>query len=96
MSKTNNYKQTVTDRLQDVAAKAGLVLMASAAMLGTIELTDGREKVVLPQPALAFAPVSDVSRNPNDMQRREREEEASNHYVSYGTAMRTPSRAGKW
>lgn len=95
MSKINNYEQNFTDRLQDAAAKAGLVLMASAALLGTVEMTDGREKAVLLQPAMTFAPVSDLSHSPNDMQRREREEEAGNHYVSYGTTMRTPSRTGK-
>lgn len=95
MSKTNSYKTLLTDEAQKLATQIGLVLMASAAMLGTVELSDGREKVVLPQPAMVFAPVSDISRNPNDMQRREREEEAGNHYISYGTAMRTPSRTGK-
>ena len=89
MSKTNT---TLTDQIQDVAAKAGLILMASAAVLGMVEMTDGREKVVLVRPSLAFAPVASSS---NDSQRREREEEASSHYISYGTAMRTPSRTGK-
>lgn len=89
MSKTNT---TLTDQIQDVAAKAGLILMASAAVLGMVEMSDGREKVVLVRPTLAFAPVANSN---NDSQRREREEEASSHYISYGTAMRTPSRTGK-
>lgn len=89
MSKTNT---TLTDKIQDVATKAGLLLMASAAVLGTVELTDGREKVVLVRPTMAFAPVSNSS---NDTLRREREEEASSHYVTYGTAIRTANHSGK-
>jgi hypothetical protein len=89
MSKTNI---TLADKIQDVAAKAGLLLMASAAVIGTVELTDGREKVVLVRPAMAFAPISSSG---TDTLRREREEEAGSHYITYGTAIRTATHSGK-
>jgi hypothetical protein len=92
MSKTNIEKLNFVDRVQDVAAKAGLLLMASAAVIGTVELTDGREKVVLVRPTMAFAPVSS---NGTDTLRREREEEAGSHYITYGTAIRTATHSGK-
>lgn len=66
--------------------------MASAAVIGTVELTDGREKVVLVRPTMAFAPVSSSG---TDTLRREREEEAGSHYITYGTAIRTATHSGK-
>lgn len=83
----------LTDQFQTSAAKIGLVLMASAAMLSSVEMSDGRERVVLVQPGLAFAPVENKVNNPDTNLRQERNEETGTHYVSYGTLMRTQSRA---
>lgn len=92
----SKQKQSPIEQMQDIAAKAGLVLMASAAMLGMVELTDGKEKILpVSRPAFAFAGDNLQNNSPNDVQRRDREEEASSHYVTYGTAIRTPSRTGK-
>lgn len=98
MSKTNIEKSTATADLQDIAQKAGLYLMAAATVIGIAEITDRPEKV-LPtlQPAYAFAGENEQMTGPNDAMRlrREREEEAGAHAVSYGISMRTPSRTGK-
>lgn len=95
MSKTNSYKTLLTDEVQKLAATFGLILMAAAAVLGMVELTDGRERVVLTRPATVFAPINNQIGEGTDSQRREKEEEASSHYVTYGTAIRTPSRTGR-
>lgn len=95
MLKTKNYKVHLTDEVQQFAAKAGLLLMASAAVLGMVELSDGREKVILTRPSAVFAPINNQIGQGTDTQRREKEEEASSHYVTYGTAIRTPSHTGK-
>src|SRR4051812_23020204 len=95
MEKIKTIENLLSDEAQQFAAKAGLVLMASAAILGMVELSNGREKAVLSRPAMVFAPINSQVGNGTDTQRREKKEEASSHYVTYGTAIRTPSRTGK-
>ena len=95
MEKIKTIEKLLSDEAQQAAAKLGLVLMASAAVLGMVELSDGREKVVLSRPATVFAPINNQIGDGMDTQRREKEEESSSHYVTYGTAIRTPSRTGR-
>lgn len=95
MSKTKNYETSFAERCQQTAEKIGLVLMASAAVFGSVELTDSREKVVLNQSPLTLVPISNTISNPNDILRREKEDDSPLHYISYGTSLRTVSRTGK-
>jgi len=95
MEKIKTVEKLLSDEAQQFAAQAGLILMASAAVLGMVELSDGREKVILTRPSAVFAPINNQIGQGTDTQRREKEEEASSHYVTYGTAIKTPSHTGK-
>jgi hypothetical protein len=92
-NKTKTAK--IQQRLADVAAQSGMLLMATAATIGMLELQEhpGDKRVAVPhQPSFAFA--GETSHTGNDSQRREREE-VGPHYVSYSVAQRTPGRAGR-
>jgi hypothetical protein len=86
---------TIHQKLTDAAAQSGILLMATAATLGMLELPDNPDKrVIVPsRPVFAFAGENTQSDTDNTL-RREREE-AGPHYISYSVSQRTPSRHGK-
>jgi hypothetical protein len=92
---SNKNKNSITlDKLNQVAAQAGLILMTAAVTLGMFELPDHpNSRIVLPnQPALALA--GENNEEANNPIRREREESAP-HFISYSEVQRTPSRSGR-
>lgn len=95
MNKTKMIQNLLTDQFQSTAAKIGLVLMTGAALVSSVEMTDGHDKRIVLQPAPALNPIEDKVSNPDNNMRQERNEETGTHYVSYGTLMRTASRTGK-
>ena len=90
-NKTKN--NSTLDKVNEVAAQAGLVLMTAAVTLGMLEMPEHpNSKVIMPnQPSFAFAGENEKTDNPI---RREREESAP-HYVSYSEVQRTASRSGR-
>jgi hypothetical protein len=88
-----NKNQSLAEKMANLGAQAGIVLMAAATTVGVMDMQDHqRIKVVVPnQPTFAFETESTENNNP---MQREREEVAP-HYVSYNTIQRTPSRHGK-
>jgi len=91
MSKT----KTIQNKITDAAAQSGMLLMATAATLGMLELPDHPDKrVIVPsRPVFAFADENTQTGTDNTL-RREREE-AGPHYISYSVSQRTPGRHGK-
>jgi hypothetical protein len=87
---------TIQQKLADVAAQSGMLLMATAATFGMLELPDHPDKrVIVPtRPVFAFADESAPTGSDNTL-RREREE-AGPHYISYSVSQRTPGRSGKY
>jgi hypothetical protein len=85
-------KQNIQDSLADVAQQLGMVLMATAATVGMLELPDHpNSRLIVPnQPAL----VAVTAEEGNNPLRREREETAP-HHISYSETQRTPGRTGK-
>jgi hypothetical protein len=94
MSKTKNNQ--IADKLGEVGLQAGIVLMATAATIGLLDLPDQPDKrVIVPnQPHFAFATENNGDSNTDNTLRREREE-AGPHYISYSVAQRTPGRHGR-
>lgn len=88
---------TIQQRLADVATQSGMLLMATAATIGMLELPEQPDKrVVVPhQPAFAFATENSDNKLQDNSLRREREETGP-HYISYSVAQRTPGRTGKF
>ena len=96
MSKINNLEQIITQATQEVGNTLLFGSLATAAVLSTVQLSDGREKAVVPAVA-AFAPITDVHElNPVDTDntmRREKENEVGAHGAIYTVNRSTPSRA---
>lgn len=93
MSETNKNINTTARTLGELGQQIGLVLMATAATVGMLELPDHMNaKIALPNQPV-FARVTENGENNNPL-RREREETAP-HFISYSVAQRTPSRSGK-
>lgn len=95
--KNKNSQIKIQDRLQTAAAQLGLVLMAGAATMMTVETLHAREasqhKIVVPnQPSTMHAELQNEIGGGHE--RREREETGP-HLVSYGAAQRTAARAGR-
>jgi len=70
------------DRLTTGVQILGFGLMATAAVVGTVDLPSDDKKVIIP-------------RDNHNQLRREREETAP-HFISYSEIQRTPGRAGKY
>ena len=92
---TKTKTPTTTEKISQVAAQAGFLLMAGVATIGMLDLPDHPDKrVVLPsRPAFAFAE-NNIEAEGNNPIRREREEVAP-HYISYSVVQRTATRSGK-
>ncbi|HVV25876.1 MAG TPA: hypothetical protein VHC21_02495 [Candidatus Saccharimonadales bacterium] len=92
MSNKNKHNPTL-DKINEVAAQAGLVLMTAAVTLGMLELPDhANSKVVMPsQPSFVLANENEEANNPI---RRERED-TEPHFISYSEVQRTASRSGR-
>jgi len=91
MSKIKTIK-TFQDYSLETVQKLGIVMMATATLLGLVEIPEHGNRVnMLAQPSFAYA--SQHSENGSTL-RREREESAP-HYISYENTQRTPARSGK-
>ena len=93
MSKTN----IETSYPEIIATRLGVAMMAAATVLGMTELVHTPEMKVLAnlQPAYAFAGEGPVGNPGRDNNVRRERDDLGKHDMSYGIAMRTPSRAGK-
>lgn len=102
MAHKNKKSQTniLSDQLQAISAQIGLVLMAGAATVMTLEPLHSRQehRVITPnQPAYATVDVHGPANGDHERSARERtsREETGPHFISYGASQRTPARAGR-
>lgn len=97
MSKINSYETTITEKLQDVAARLGWTMMLGATMLGGMEIVHSREKAVVPVVAdVSLAGIHESKPvNTDDTLRREKENEVGAHGAIYNVGARTQSRSGR-
>lgn len=97
MSKNKNILQPIVDQAQETVNALALVTMMGAAVLGTVELAETRERVVIP--AHSNVPFSNVyEQTPvttDHTLRREKENEVGAHGSLHTVYARTQSRAGK-
>ena len=93
MSKSKILTRT-SEKYAQLAERAGLWLMALAAMTGMLELPNRpNNRIVVPgQPTLALASENSELNNPI---RRDKEEESALQYISYRVTQRTHARASK-
>jgi hypothetical protein len=89
-------KNTVssTEKMRNLSAQLGIILMSAAATIGMLEMPDHSKAQILVPARAVFAYANENSNDPANSIRRERDEEAP-HYLSYSETQRTPSRSGK-
>lgn len=93
MSKNKNNSNIISfEQLNERFQNLGFALMLAAATAGIVEMGDHRigRELLAAQPV--FTSEQGQLKDSNNPLRREREEEAGSHYVSYNVAMRTPGR----
>lgn len=92
-SKIEKIEINIAGKAQEIATRAGFLLMATAATIGLVELPEHfNTRVVAPgMPAVMLVAEQTGEHGP---QRREREETGP-HYISYSVTQRTPGRSGR-
>jgi hypothetical protein len=87
-------KLSTAEKLTDLSAKLGIIIMSAATTLGMVELPSHIKAPVLVSTSKpAFAYNSNESNGSNPMSRER--DDITAHYISYNESQRTPSRSGR-
>jgi hypothetical protein len=88
-------KQTKTQKISQIAAKAGLIIMAGAATIGMLDMPNLIGRLAVPsQPVFAWAN-SNLKQEENSNSMLRERDDITPHYISYSEVQRTSSRSGR-
>ena len=93
MIKNKNFLEQSFESIAEAGKNAGIVIMATAAFTGMLELSTQQDTnfALLNQPVLAFA--GNSTSNDNPLRREKESTETSSVQISYNTTQRTPARS---
>jgi hypothetical protein len=88
-----NKNQSISQKVANLSAQAGIIMMAAAATAGVMDMNDHQKiKVIMPnQPVFAYETENTGANNAVRTQR----EETAPHFISYNVSQRTPGRHGR-